>query len=96
MGKLIFITESNVPPKVIMAENRFYGYISKEGGVTSHAALVAIGEGKPCVTDVHWEQNKEPGHEDEIIIGSTVLRERRLYHLRCKYWNDLQRGYSNT
>ncbi|HOK01412.1 MAG TPA: PEP-utilizing enzyme [Spirochaetota bacterium] len=74
-GKLIFITESNVPPKVIMAENRFYGYISKEGGVTSHAALVAIGEGKPCVTDVHWEQNKEPGHEDEIIIGSTVLRE---------------------
>ncbi|HPJ35071.1 MAG TPA: PEP-utilizing enzyme [Spirochaetota bacterium] len=74
-GKLIFITESNVPPKVIMAENRFYGYISKEGGVTSHAALVAIGEGKPCVTDVSWEHNKEHGHEDEIILGSAVFRE---------------------
>ncbi|HPS58334.1 MAG TPA: PEP-utilizing enzyme [Spirochaetota bacterium] len=71
-GKLIFITESNVPPRVIMAENRFYGYLSKEGGVTSHAALVAIGEGKPCVTDVMWEQGKEPG---ELILGTTQLHE---------------------
>lgn len=74
-GKLIFLTESNVPPKVIMAENRFYGYISKEGGVTSHAALVAIGEGKPCVTDIHWEHNKEQGHEDGIVLGSAVFHE---------------------
>jgi len=74
-GKLIFLTESNVPPKVIMAENRFYGYISKEGGVTSHAALVAIGEGKPCVTDVHWEHNRESGHDDEIILGSAIFHE---------------------
>ncbi len=74
-GKLIFLTESNVPPKVIMAENRFCGYISKEGGVTSHAALVAIGEGKPCVTDIQWEHNKEHGREDEIILGSAVFRE---------------------
>ncbi|MCL1834388.1 MAG: PEP-utilizing enzyme, partial [Leptospirales bacterium] len=70
-GELIFITESNVPPKVIMAENRFNGYISKEGGVTSHAALVAIGEGKPCVTDVMWEN----GPDDSIILGSVMLHE---------------------
>ncbi len=70
-GNLIFITESNVPPKVIMAENRFYGYISKEGGVTSHAALVAIGEGKPCVTDVLWENRPD----DVIILGSVQLHE---------------------
>ncbi|NLV66568.1 MAG: hypothetical protein GXY14_02725 [Spirochaetes bacterium] len=71
-GKLIFITESNVPPRVIMAENRFYGYLSKEGGVTSHAALVAIGEGKPCVTDIMWEHGREPG---ELVLGTTLLRE---------------------
>lgn len=71
-GKLIFITESNVPPKVIMAEDRFSGYLSKEGGVTSHAALVAIGEGKPCVTDVMWEHGKA---HDEIILGTTLLKE---------------------
>jgi pyruvate,orthophosphate dikinase len=70
-GELVFITESNVPPKVIMAENRFNGYISKEGGVTSHAALVAIGEGKPCVTDVQWENS----NDDVIILGSAVLKE---------------------
>ncbi|MCL2154698.1 MAG: PEP-utilizing enzyme, partial [Leptospirales bacterium] len=63
--------ESNVPPKVIMAENRFNGYLSKEGGVTSHAALVAIGEGKPCVTDVTWEN----GPDDLITLGSAVLHE---------------------
>ena len=70
-GELIFITESNVPPKVIMAENRFSGYLSKEGGVTSHAALVAIGEGKPCVTDVQWEN----AEDDLIILGSATLHE---------------------
>ncbi len=70
-GELVFITESNVPPKVIMAENRIAGYLSKEGGVTSHAALVAIGEGKPCVTDVHWENG--PG--DDLILGSAQLHE---------------------
>ncbi len=70
-GPLIFITESNVPPTVIMAEDRFSGFISKEGGVTSHAALVAIGEGKPCVTDVTWNE----GDGDEIILGGTVFNE---------------------
>jgi pyruvate,orthophosphate dikinase len=43
--------------------------------VTSHAALVAIGEGKPCVTDIHWEHNKEQGHEDGIVLGSAVFHE---------------------
>ncbi len=71
-GPLIFITESNVPPKVIMDEERFFGYLSTEGGVTSHAALVAIGEGKPCVTDITWSHGE---NEDEIILGTTLLRE---------------------
>jgi len=70
--QLIFITESNVPPIVIMKEQKFSGYISKEGGITSHAALVAIGERKPCVTDVKWEHGKWP---DDIIFGGTLLKE---------------------
>ncbi len=71
-GPLIFLTESNVPPRVIMEEDRFAGYISKEGGVTSHAALIAIGEKKPCVTDVAWERGAGEG---EIILGGMLLRE---------------------
>ncbi len=71
-GPLIFITESNVPPRVIMDEERFLGYLSTEGGVTSHAALVAIGEGKPCVTDIAWSHGE---NDDEIILGTTLLKE---------------------
>lgn len=71
-GRLIFITESNVPPDVIMKEQKIAGYISKEGGITSHAALVAISEHKPCVTDVKWIAG-ETG--DDIVLGATNLKE---------------------
>lgn len=70
-GRLIFITESNVPPNVIIREQKIAGYISKEGGVTSHAALVAISERKPCVTDVQWA----PGDGDRIVAGGFILHE---------------------
>ena len=84
---LIFITESNVPPMVIMKEDRFAGYISKEGGITSHAALVAIGERKPCVTDVKWEQGED---RDEIVFGGTVLREGDMITLDANTGNIYQ------
>ena len=71
-GPLIFLTARNVPPDVIMQEGKFVGYISKEGGITSHAALVAIGEHKPCVTDVSWQLGDTT---DAILIGSTQLQE---------------------
>jgi phosphohistidine swiveling domain-containing protein len=71
-GKIIFITESNVPPSIIMQEKTIAGYISREGGITSHAALVAISEHKPCVTDVKWSAGD---NENEIILGGTSLIE---------------------
>ena len=71
-GPLIFLTESNVPPRAIMEEDRFTGYISKEGGVTSHAALIAIGEKKPCITDLDWQRGPCEG---DILIGGMLLRE---------------------
>lgn len=71
-GSLIFITESNVPPDVIMKEQKIVGYISKEGGITSHAALVAISEHKPCVTDVKWSSGD---NDEEIFLGGTCLIE---------------------
>lgn len=77
-GPLILVTENNVPPKVIMQEKNFIGYISKEGGITSHAALVAIGEKKPCVTGVNWERGDQ---DDEIIIGGFHFKEGDLITL---------------
>jgi len=71
-GPLIFLAETNVPPKIIMQENTVAGYISKEGGITSHAALVAIAEKKPCMTDVNWERGEQ---KDDIILGGFHLKE---------------------
>ncbi|MCX5905577.1 MAG: PEP-utilizing enzyme [Proteobacteria bacterium] len=71
-GPLIYLAETNVPPKIIMQENNVAGYISKEGGITSHAALVAIAEKKPCMTDVNWERGEHP---DDIILGGFHLKE---------------------
>jgi phosphohistidine swiveling domain-containing protein len=70
-GPLIFVTESNVPPGVILKEKRFAGYISREGGITSHAALVAIGERKPCITDVHWQN----GDGEDIHFDGMTLKQ---------------------
>ncbi len=70
-GPLIFVTESNVPPGVILKEKRFAGYISREGGITSHAALVAIGERKPCITDVHWRN----GEGEDIGFDGMSLKQ---------------------
>ncbi len=86
-GPLIFITENNVPPIVIMKEEKFKGYISKEGGITSHAALVAIGERKPCVVDVEWFRGEE---SDEIILGGTSIREGEYITLDANTGNIYQ------
>ena len=63
------MAETNVPPKVIMQENNVAGYISKEGGITSHAALVAIAEKKPCMTDVNWERGEQ---QDESFSAAFI------------------------
>ncbi|MCP4602610.1 MAG: hypothetical protein GY847_19195 [Proteobacteria bacterium] len=51
---IIFITKSNVPREVTL-QSGIDGYISEEGGVTSHAALVSIGK-LPCIVGVKWSK----------------------------------------
>jgi pyruvate,orthophosphate dikinase len=57
---IIYLTKSNVPREV-RQESRIKGYLSEEGGVTSHAALVSVGK-IPCIVGVDW-------HEE----GGTIL-----------------------
>jgi phosphohistidine swiveling domain-containing protein len=52
--KVVFVTKSNVP-KQAARQSEIDGYISEEGGVTSHAALVSIGK-LPCVVGVKWRK----------------------------------------
>ena len=51
---IIFMAKSNVP-KMAGRKSGIDGYISEEGGVTSHAALVSIGK-LPCIVGVRWRK----------------------------------------
>ncbi|MCP4678007.1 MAG: hypothetical protein GY854_21330, partial [Deltaproteobacteria bacterium] len=51
---IIFIAKSNVP-KMAGRKSGIDGYISEEGGVTSHAALVSVGK-LPCIVGVKWRK----------------------------------------
>jgi pyruvate,orthophosphate dikinase len=63
--RIIFITKSNVPREVT-TRPWIDGYISEEGGVTSHASLVSIGK-LPCIVGVHWRRVGE-----SIVLGDEV------------------------
>jgi phosphohistidine swiveling domain-containing protein len=62
---IIFITKSNVPREVNL-QSEIDGYISEEGGVTSHAALVSIGK-LPCIVGVKWRK-----YGSRVFLGDTV------------------------
>jgi pyruvate,orthophosphate dikinase len=62
---IIFITKSNVPREVGF-RSEIDGYISEEGGVTSHAALVSIGK-IPCIVGVKWRK-----FGNRIFLGDTI------------------------
>ncbi len=63
--KIIFITKSNVPREVT-TQPGIDGYISEEGGVTSHAALVSIGR-LPCIVGVQWQKFGK-----SIVLGEKI------------------------
>lgn len=65
---IIFFVKSNLPDK-IEAQSQITGYVSEEGGATSHAALKSIGEFS-CIVGVDWS-----GKNGQIIIGDTILHE---------------------
>ncbi len=62
---IIFITKSNVPREIGL-QSEIDGYISEEGGVTSHAALVSIGK-LPCIVGVKWRK-----FGNRFFLGDTV------------------------
>ncbi len=63
--RIIFITKSNVPREAT-TKSWIDGYISEEGGVTSHASLVSIGK-LPCIVGIKWSN-----FESTILLGDDV------------------------
>ena len=66
--KVIYLTRSNVP-RDITSQSGIVGYISEEGGATSHAAIVSIGK-LPCIVSVPFEEE-----EDRVVIGGKRFKE---------------------
>lgn len=65
---VIFLTKSNIP-RDVTKHPQVGGYISEEGGVTSHAAIISIGR-LPCVVNILWEENG-----GVVKMGGRELRE---------------------
>ncbi len=72
-GEVVLLVREETTPDDIHGMHRAVGILTSRGGMTSHAAVVARGMGKPCV--VGCEALRIDPRRRELRIGSTVLRE---------------------
>ncbi|HKV11607.1 MAG TPA: pyruvate, phosphate dikinase [Thermoanaerobaculia bacterium] len=69
----VLLVRAETSPEDIVGMNASAGILTSRGGMTSHAAVVARGLGKPCVVGAgELEVDEAAG---EVRVGSTVLRE---------------------
>ena len=71
-GKKVILVRKETSPEDIAGMNAAEGILTSTGGRTSHAAVVARGMGKPCVSgcaDVKFTG------KDEVTIGTKVLKK---------------------
>ena len=71
-GKKVILVRKETSPEDIAGMNAAEGILTSTGGRTSHAAVVARGMGKPCVSGC--EAVKFP-NENEVIIGDTTYQK---------------------
>lgn len=72
-GKKVILVREETTPDDIHGITAAQGVLTARGGITSHAAVVARGLGKPCVTgcdDLYINEEKK-----QCRIGSEVCRE---------------------
>ncbi len=70
-GKKVLLVRNETSPEDIGGMNVAQGILTATGGMTSHAAVVARGMGRPCVAgcrDIRIEDKK-------LIIGDTIYNE---------------------
>ena len=69
----VLLVRAETSPEDIVGMNAAAGILTSRGGMTSHAAVVARGLGRPCVVGAgELEVDEEAG---EVRVGSFVLRE---------------------
>ena len=72
-GEDIILVCSKTGPDNVYSLHVAKGIVTAHGGITSHAAVVARGMGRPCVTAVHSLIFSH--HDQKITCGGTVLSE---------------------
>ncbi|MEO5332782.1 MAG: pyruvate, phosphate dikinase [Magnetococcus sp. YQC-5] len=72
-GEKVILMREETSPEDIHGMHAAEGIITARGGATSHAAVVARGMGRPCVSGCH---DLEINQKDETCtVGDTVLRK---------------------
>jgi pyruvate,orthophosphate dikinase len=72
-GEKVILVRNETSPEDIHGMNAAQGILTARGGMTSHAAVVARGMGKPCVAGCEKLQISEK--KKEMIVGNNVIRE---------------------
>ncbi|OCT15391.1 pyruvate, phosphate dikinase [Paenibacillus pectinilyticus] len=72
-GKKVILARTETTPDDIHGVIASEGVLTSRGGMTSHAAVVARGMGKPCVCGC--EEVRIVLDEKRMIIGSTIVEE---------------------
>lgn len=72
-GEEVILVRPETTPDDIHGIVHAQGIVTTRGGMTSHAAVVARGMGKPCICGV--ESIKVDLQKKELMVGETVIRE---------------------
>ena len=75
-GQKVLLIRTETTPDDIHGMVAAQGILTSRGGMTSHAAVVARGMGKPCVCGC--EALKVDNNRKEFSIGNTVVKEGEL------------------
>jgi pyruvate,orthophosphate dikinase len=78
-GEKVILVRNETSPEDIHGMNAAQGILTARGGMTSHAAVVARGMGKPCVAGCEKLQISEK--KKEFIAGTHVVKEGDLIAL---------------
>ncbi|XEQ92133.1 Pyruvate, phosphate dikinase [Sporomusa carbonis] len=76
MGKKVLLVRTETTPDDIHGIVAAQGVLTSRGGMTSHAAVVARGMGKPCVCGC--EAIKIDYIKEEFSVGTTVIKKGEL------------------
>ncbi len=80
-GKKVILVRIETSPEDIHGMHAAEGILTTRGGMTSHAAVVARGMGKPCVSGV-GAIRVDYAAQTMTVAGKTLAQGRRPHHRR--------------